>query len=72
MTKAKALQHKLYREQQRRCWQLLRNIIHGSKTAGGISHVLIPIPNDPNDVNAIQKYESKQKQKWIQHYYNRI
>jgi hypothetical protein len=51
MTKAKALQKKLYRKQQRRCWQLLRNIIHGSKTAGGISHVLSPIPNDPNDTN---------------------
>jgi hypothetical protein len=57
MSKAKALQQKLYPEQQRRCWQLLRNNIHGSKSSGGISHVVIPIPNDPNDNDAIQQYE---------------
>jgi hypothetical protein len=38
MTQAKAIQQKIYREQQRRCWALLRNMIHGTKTAGA-SHM---------------------------------
>jgi hypothetical protein len=42
MTKANAIRQKRNRENQRRCWQLLRTIILGHKTAGGISHVLLP------------------------------
>jgi hypothetical protein len=56
MTQAKAIQHKMYREQQRRCWTLLRSIIHGSKTSGGISHVLTPIQPDPNIPNDYPQY----------------
>jgi hypothetical protein len=48
MTQAQAIRIKINRERQRRCWKLLRNIIHGHKTAGGLSHILIPnTTNDP-------------------------
>jgi hypothetical protein len=57
MTQAKAIQQKIYREQQRRCWALLRNMIHGTITAGGISHVLIPLPPNPNIPNEETQYE---------------
>jgi hypothetical protein len=50
------------REHQRRCWKLSRNIIHGHKTAGGISHVLIPItPNDPNNDSPPHHIQIKQE-----------
>jgi hypothetical protein len=42
MNQATAIRQKINREHQRRCWKLFRNIIHGSKTVGRISHVLIP------------------------------
>jgi hypothetical protein len=38
MTLANALRLKINREQQRKCWKLLRSIISGEKTTGGISH----------------------------------
>jgi hypothetical protein len=48
MTQARAIRIKINREHQRKCWKLLRNMIHGQKTAGGISHILIPTAsNDP-------------------------
>jgi hypothetical protein len=56
MTEAKALLHKIYREQQRRCWTLLRSIIHGNKTSGGISHILTPILTDPTIPNENPQY----------------
>jgi hypothetical protein len=46
MALADALRLKINREQQRKCWKILRNIIHGDKTTGGISHVLIPSPTN--------------------------
>jgi hypothetical protein len=51
MQKADAVRHKRNREQQRKCWQLLRTIIHGQRTSGGISHVLITLPSNPNPHN---------------------
>jgi hypothetical protein len=51
MQKADAVRHKRNREQQRKCWQLLRTIIHGQRTSGGISHVLIPLPPNLNTHN---------------------
>jgi hypothetical protein len=46
MALADALRLKITREQQRKCWKMLRNIIHCDKTTGGISHVLIPPPTN--------------------------
>jgi hypothetical protein len=48
MSHARAIRIKINREHQRKCWKLMRNMIHGQKTAGGISHILIPTTsNDP-------------------------
>jgi hypothetical protein len=51
MQKTDAIRHKRNREQQRKCWQLLRTIIHGQKTSGDISYVLIPVPPNPDTPN---------------------
>jgi hypothetical protein len=48
LTQAQAVRQKINRDHQRRCWQLLRTMIHGSRTAGGISHVLIPTTDPTN------------------------
>jgi hypothetical protein len=63
MQKADAIRHKRNRENQRKCWQLLRTIIHGNKTSGGISHVLIPLPpdiNTPKEQTPPQRIQTKQ------------
>jgi hypothetical protein len=59
MTQANAIRQKINREHQRRCWQLLRTIIHGSKTAEGISHVLLPNANDPNSTETPTRIQIK-------------
>jgi hypothetical protein len=63
MQKADAIRHKHNREKQQKCWQLLRTIIHGNKTSGGISHVLIPLPpdiNTPQEPTPPQRIQTKQ------------
>jgi hypothetical protein len=57
ITEAHAIQQRQNKERRRRCWRTLQILRKGSRSSGGITHVLKRSPINPNIIERIQEQQ---------------